>query len=730
MIRSTVIVEGFKLDLLADIATDFTYSIQDIRNPDKRTTDFSKTITLPGTPKNNALFAQIFNLNVENQYNPAIPNIGYNFNPNKVAKAVVLVDGIEIFNGILRVINVNIDDAQATYETNVLGRLSDILYALGDAKLSDIDFSDMDHTLSAAWIQGVWNNPASYRYTYPLIDYGLTVDNVNYPIEGFAPAIYVTEYINRMFADAGFTYNCSFFNTPYFQSLIIPSTEKDTFSGASQSVKYLQAGSRQREDRNRRTGEWREVGVWWYTPKPIDKYGFVTITDTDENVANHIKFTRDLETSVQFFFKYSSGSNGYINVRLNDNVLYNFDTGIHTDPLNPAIIVIEVEKRQYLTGDTLTLGIDIPPRGNTVFYSDTTVYMPSPTDTSAYPIDEGAQVLMSNFVSKSVAQKDLFKSLILMHNLYVFTDPDNDKNIFIVPQTQFYNTFAGDAVDWTHKVDYSKQAQIVPMGELTAREFLFTYKADTDYYNDTRYFKVYNEIYGQKRFVVDNDFEKDTTKIELIFSPTPSVQNTTNRRVIPHIYKVDNTTLAKSRDAFNIRILQYGGMLNSYGLDGITTYPWYIVDVTGTAILTCPKYPYAGMWDNPITPSRSLEWGPPNEVFFTPPSAGYPDLGLFVFYWKPYMLEISNKDSKLWRVYMLLTAHDINQLDFKTLVKVDNIYFKLNKVESYSPLTSDVTRVELFKTIVEVEIVRAGFILHEDGGYLIHEDGSSRIPYA
>src|SRR4051812_10289862 len=203
MIRSSVIVEGYALDLLADIATDFTYSIQDIREPAKRTTDFSKTIDIPGTPKNNSLFAHIFSLNVENQYNPTIPNIGYNFNPNKIAKAVVLVDGIQVFQGVIRILKINQDGRMITYETNVLGRLSDILFSLGDGKLSDIDFSDLDHTLTVAHIQDVWDTPAAYPYTYPLIDYGISVDETEYPIGGVASALFNKKDIYWVFFGGG-----------------------------------------------------------------------------------------------------------------------------------------------------------------------------------------------------------------------------------------------------------------------------------------------------------------------------------------------------------------------------------------------------------------------------------------------------------------------------------------------------------------------------------------------
>jgi hypothetical protein len=733
MIRSTVIVEGYDLDLLEDIAADFTYSIQDIREPDKRTTDFSKTIQLPGTPKNNALFAHIFDLNIENDYNPSLSNIGYNFNPNKVAKTLLLVDGIQVFQGVLRVLKVSVEDGIITYDTNVLGRLSDILFAMGDKKLSDINFSDLNHELRPDHITDVWYNPTNYPYTYPLIDYGLTTDGINYPIENFAPAIYVKEYIDRMFHQNGFTYKCPLFSLPYFRSLIIPATEKSFFTQGQVAGKYLTMSNRYFSMENRRSGNsWREI-TFEFTNEQVDPYNMHTGTNL------HIQFTRDLDTSIQFNLRFRYLSNNERDAELWVILNNDRDSRFVNETVNSGAfqnMIVEIPRRQWTSGDTLIVAMNIPPKSSLIANADECHWlMPSPTDESAYPIDVGAEVTMSNFISKTVTQKDFFKSIILMHNLYVFTDPDNDKNLLIVPQNQFYDTYAGNAVDWTYKVDYSKAIEVTPMGELTAREFQFTYKEDSDYWNADRYKKKYNEIYGQRKYVVDNDFEKDTKKIELIFSPTPSIQGDilgfNNKRVVPHIYKVTNGL--KERDAFNIRVLQYGGMIDSLQTGGNSNYPnyatWYIVDAVNDRLVTATKYPYAGMFNNPVTPTRDLCFGPPLEVFFDV-TQGYPDVTLYRYYWQQYINEVANKDSKLWKAYVYLTPNDINQLDFKRLVKIDNTYFKLNKIDGYNPLTNDVTRVELFKTIVQVEVVKAGFILHEDGGYLLHSDGSSRIPYA
>jgi len=743
MIQSTVIVEGYALDLLEDISTDFTYSIQDIREPDKRRTDFSKTIELPGTPRNNALFAQIFDINVENDWTPNQPNIGYNFNPNKTAKTVVLVDGIEVFRGVIQVLKVRIEKKEVRYETCVLGRLADILFAMGDKKLSDIDFSDMDHVLTVdeyapnpdptknkLSLEHIWGNPQSYRFTYPLIDYGFSIDGVNYPIQNFAPAIYVKEYIDRIFAAAGFTYNCPFFSSSYFKSLIIPTTTKYDIGSPAQDVDYLELRTITADEENRRSfNNWRFVTFPFTTVVDgKDKYGWHVGTNHDITITNSI----DVSFQFKLNFTYNNRKGRAADIIVKTNADTPFEQWVLVESVAPDIYhdkIIEIPKQRFAAGTRITIGINMPVKGRVYWHGADRWYAPSPADTSQYPIDVGSQVRIFDTLAQDIAQKDFFKSILLMHNLYLFTDEDNPNNLFIVPQAWFYNTFAGDAVDWTYKLVQDQEMEIIPMGELAAREYLFTYKKDTDFYNDQRYFKVYNEVYGQKKYTADNDFEKDTQKIEVIFSPSPPVQNPGSTRVLAHYYKATEEGGAKERDAFNIRILMYGGLKESKQYDDHNApyAKWTLTDFNGNALKDYVKYPYAGMWDDPVARSRDLCFGPPNETFyFVNP---YPDVGLYRYWWQGFTLEITNKDSKLVRAWFNLSPADINQLDFKRLVKVDNTYFKLNKIENYKPLGTELTRAELFKTAVKVEIERPGFIKWSDEGYLLHSDESpARIP--
>ncbi len=73
---------GTDLDL-GEFSTTLTFSIADIREPDKRNASFSKTLTLPGTKANNLFFE---NMNVKSKIKSS-----YNFFRRNVIKIFFVV---------------------------------------------------------------------------------------------------------------------------------------------------------------------------------------------------------------------------------------------------------------------------------------------------------------------------------------------------------------------------------------------------------------------------------------------------------------------------------------------------------------------------------------------------------------------------------------------------------------------------------------------------------------
>ncbi len=168
------------------------------------------------------------------------------------------------------------------------------------------------------------------------------------------------------------------------------------------------------------------------------------------------------------------------------------------------------------------------------------------TDTT---IQEGDDVEVNAVLPDKIKQSDFFNSIIKAFNLFVEVDKNNPNKLLIEPRPTFYSS--GTTRDWSSKLDYSKETKIIPLGELNNKTYLFTYKEDTDYFNSD-YKTTYNEVYGQKKYEVLNDFLKGEVVTELIFSPTPLVNTIGHDRVIPKIYTLDANGTIKPTQS-NIR---------------------------------------------------------------------------------------------------------------------------------------------------------------------------------
>ena len=75
------------------------------------------------------------------------------------------------------------------------------------------------------------------------------------------------------------------------------------------------------------------------------------------------------------------------------------------------------------------------------------------------------------------------------------------------------------------------------LSELQNKEFIFSYKSDSDEYNKNYTESVNKDIYGQQKVEFSNEFVQGTKKIESPFSPTPLIYNSTSYpcAVVPSI---------------------------------------------------------------------------------------------------------------------------------------------------------------------------------------------------
>ena len=250
-----VYIEGKRLDVFEKLNFSFNYSIADIRDPKKRSTSYSKTVRCPSTANNDALFGQIYDLNISNAFDSTGANIEVNFNPNKKAKALVIADGVLVMEGSFQLRKIVRQNTELIYEAVFLGQLVSIFGILSDKMINGyewdeatesnvkyIDFSDLDHYYNQDNQTTSWTAPYGEGYVYPMIDYGKTTEYHGadlwrkYKVTDLKPALYAKEILDRIFDFAGFTYQSTFLESAFFKRLIIPCRTQSSEESTSERL--------------------------------------------------------------------------------------------------------------------------------------------------------------------------------------------------------------------------------------------------------------------------------------------------------------------------------------------------------------------------------------------------------------------------------------------------------------------------------------------------------------
>jgi hypothetical protein len=716
-------VEGIEADTLGDIDVDFTFSVADVSDIERRNTSYSKTIILPNTAKNQSLFGNIFDISVNNDYIEEDVNIGVNFNPAKQAKAQIFLDNVKIFDGVLRMSKINSREGDITYEVNMFGRLRDILHELGDKTLAELNFADYDHVWNRTNIENSWGRTewveGAQNYVYPLVDYGYSVDSITYPIKNFKPAVFVTEILIRIFAEANFQVTAPFFNSFYFRKLLLITAEK-TITRESTTLLNQTTNLFQQEV----TTDSDFTHLLGFTS--VETSGF-TITNSGT------RFTwnkaQPLNTGLNLNFRiFLEALQGYTDNVWTVSVLKNGSEVLYSSKLVSFISAgqiyawdvsisggIDLALNDYfeirLTGEIAGSGTNTQLQTEVVIQPGGTFKIGN-TVPVAVELEEGDTMKIGYTLPKSMKQRDFLKSIISMYNLYVTQDRLRTNVLEIVPYNEFYKTFKDQALDWSDKLDQSQDITITPLSELSAKEYRLTFDDDSDYWS-TSYKTKFNEAYGESRTIIDNDFILDTKTVKVVFSP-PVMREQVAGRIMIHLYKVENGV--KVPDNFKPRI--------AYWKPQVECPSWNIGYGSGNIAYT--NYPYAGHLDDPIEPQTDVLFSFPREVYF---SIGlYPqNNNLYTEYYEGLITSIGDRNSRLLEGYFYLTPTDISNLDFRTIVKVGVHYFQLEKVDKYNPIANGLSYVSLFKILRNISPVDYDYILLENDAYMLQENGSSRF---
>lgn len=685
--RSEIVIPSSgTIEMYDSVSIPITYSIANIREPEKRSSTYTKTIKVPGTKNNNSLFENIFDANV----------VLMVFDPNKKIYCYLNVDDITVLTGYLQLGNITVlDNSDVEYEVFIIGQVGNPFNAMGNLELTDLDFSEFNHTYNYPTQIASWTNTWEEGYCYPLIDYGFDNITNTFDVENLQPAIFVKTYVKKILEGIGYTYTSTFIDSTFFQQLVIPCNAQTIVLSQAEIEPLLfnveQSGSSSGDVNNSLI-----IDPFIFTNEvndPSNQYDTGTGIATISVAGNY-----DIECAFTYDPTISSSSS-VMNVNLQI-----FARGTTSDPWS-QIGGMFTQLGQSSPNTTLTaIAANIFLRsGHQV--KVVTNFLLTGSGTSSITISdgyfknrfvnsgliEGNSLNLNNAVPLKIKQKDFFISIIKMFNLYIDLDPNNPQNLIIETRDDYYSS--GDIVDWSEKLDYNSPIEARPMGALDFKELLWNYTEDSDYYNK-QYSDKWKERYGRKRYITNNEFQSNINETKVIFSPTPLVNDNTSDRVIPVIWNVDNSN-SVSHKSFNIRILYNGGVKTT------STQYKYTGRFTGDHFRT--DYLYAGHLDNPHNPTLDLSFGVPREVYYD--TTVYTNNNLFNRFFAKYIEQITSVNSRIVTARFHLRVNDIKNLSFQDTYFFDNQYYILNEVKDYDPLSEETVECSFLKLITPIGAV-------------------------
>ncbi len=328
---------------------------------------------------------------------------------------------------------------------------------------------------------------------------------------------------------------------------------------------------------------------------------------------------------------------------------------------------------------------------------------------------------LDKVINKDYKQIDFVKGIAHAFNLKMTTD-ETTKTVNIEPFNTFYKDYA-DAIDWTYKLDRSKQIDDKWIKSDLKRDVVFKYKSDSkdkkverrgeDWFDGIKDEYPYQETLpktfekGESKY--ENPFfagtfngkDQDTTggQLDTAFSAclwqeitdsTYSYRPNKGYEFLPRLlywnkYSPANPSLFSQKQA---SIQTWASTIDVVHAGSSVSPSPFLSDI----------YPQATSYNRDDSSSPILSYGNVNvrdyddsTVVYTSYSAGK---GLFETYYKN-MFEMFKAKPRLRTVYIDLKTTDIINLDFRKLVYIDGVYWRINKVVDYQPNKNQPTKVEL-----------------------------------
>jgi hypothetical protein len=713
-------------DLYEEENIPLTLSVDDFTNIAEKTQSYSKSFDVPATDRNNRIFTHIFDITKTIE-------TAYDFNPYVQTRAILKNDGVVVFEGSLRLLEIVDKEGEISYNVNLYSSsvaLKEILENLTFGDLTST-FSELKHTydynnIDASWegeleldtalasdsfALGSFNsspalpNNKTNVLKYPFIDWTGAIDCtgteplLNALEDAFRPCISLIYIIRNIFRNAGFEYQSEFLDGDFFAKLYM-----DFNWGAGNAP-----------------NDWRSVGALMFNASgsyPTLGTSFANLVFDDVSMAPEAGWDDSTYefTCQQNNTSYFMGSQtGIFKNTHSSAVTIDLEWQLNGTAVPSTQETVAIASNSYhlyslnvVNFGTLSAGDVLKCVGKSTVAGVVQQLSPNNSALVLFPFacymvvqnnDAMVRGKLVNMLRAELKQWDFIKSIMTMFNLITMPDPNIPNRIIIEPYNNVFGTNAKvvrKTLDWTYKLDV-KDIKIKPL-ELK-KKLVFKYSEDDDDYA----FKVYKDsaggsfLYGSMTLDGTSGVGSQQTNLTGIedievkeFSATicKPIQDLFPDFLIPVVYAGKDDGTFEGFD--NKPRILYWNYLNN------TNVSYDIPSQNGVAGGIKTEYGQMSHVSNipSVASDDDLNFGACQLFIGTPPINN-----LYANYYQQYYDELYNVNTRVLKAKVNLTPADINQFKFYDIVILKNRAYRVNKID-YKPNELSVVEFILISGIV------------------------------
>lgn len=752
-----LLINGFEVDLAERPTFPFSFSVVELTDLSKRSGSSSKTITLPGTAKNQALFNSIFQLTSIEDPNGQISSL-VDFDPTIKATAQVYQNGLLQFNGIAQFGSCKRMSGFWVFEISVVSEVIDYVAKMQEVKINELDFSEYDHLLLLANVTETWagynqingasspintgGNWDGIGYYYGLIDYGFARNQPEkWDIDQMILQVFIYGILKKLFDKIGLTWESDFLESAFFkrralayQGGALPSiTPAQALNDSALNVEssptaYIIEAQQAANIQQQVINGTPEYIITFGTATFADAIDIIVVQDLrSQMVANVPALFRAASRGlfnfhyvgrhlIELDFNLSGASISAINgsytlkaVIYKNNTVFAFEdvyTGQITSTSASQSFTIDFDYfRQFNTeiNDEFRVSLRLVMAFNGV---DFTGYSGQPLsyDVKVSTIDtqvnfekQAAQLTAGSTVSLSTILPDLtgadfFNGICKMYNLLVSPDKFEITKLMIEPLIEYYKSPA-EALNFTDKLDEKEMIEIIPSINFASKKYQFNFQPSTDFFN-LKYQNEQGAQYGSFEVVNQSQLVQSETKYLLPFQQValgdiPENETSYTGLVVPRLFGVTTDELGVTN------IQPYKGKPFIVQVGELRAVHFKIKDENGSSH-SFTHYPYVGHLDDVDNPTFDDNFGVPNVVYYN--AVNYTQNNLYQYH-EQFIKELVSRYGRLVKCSIRWNEADIYALDFRYLLNIDGVVYRLQKISDYNPTNDNSTKTELLKYI-------------------------------